>query len=376
MRDLEACRKAIDEIDQQLIRLFEARLAVVEEVGAWKEKNAVAVLQAGREEAVLEQVRRQLENPEYEPEMLALFRSMMQISRHLQNRCKVKGQGTTQGKELALQPRCLGFQGVAGAFSEEALISFFGETLPRQGYETFEALFQALSQGEVEYGILPIENSSTGSVNEVYDLLLKHQAYIVGEYKLQVVQHLLGVPESRLEYIEEVYSHPQGLAQCAGFLKTYPHWRQIPYYNTAISARMVMESGLPSKAAIASERAAAMYGLKILAPSINDHKDNHTLFIIVGREKEERAGADKVSVVFHLANEPGALSGMLEIFARHQVNMTKIESRPIQYRPWEYVFYANFETDPHSPALAQALAEAENKAQSFRVIGVYPRHHV
>lgn len=378
MQDLEGYRQAIDEIDRQLVQLFEQRLDIVLQVADYKEKHQMSVLQADREAVVLQQATERLSNPDYQQEIKALFRGMLQVSRHLQQRklaVKRLPQAPLQMLQETSEP-ILGFQGVAGAFSEEALLAFFGQQAKRRSCADFEAVFLALEKEEITYGILPIENSSTGSVNEVYDLILKYGFYIVGEQSLAVQQHLMGLPGATLPEIKEVYSHPQGLAQCSRFLKQYPNWQQIPYHNTAVSAKLIKELGDSSKVAIAGKRAALLYGLTILSEGINDEKDNHTLFILIGRQPLQNPAADKVSLVFRLENQAGALAKFLSIFATHQVNLTKLESRPVKYRPWEYVFYANFEGNLAEKNIKQALEEARGVAKELRILGSYCRSKI
>ncbi len=373
MQDLKDYRRQIDQIDDQLVGLFEQRLNAILQIAAYKKAHRMSILQSDREEEVLRHAVSALENPDFAEEIEALFRSVMQVSRHLQRR-RLTREGGSPSAGTAEAGLTLGFQGVEGSFSEAALIAFFGEGHQRRHYEHFEDVFQALEKQEIDFGILPIENSSTGSVNETYDLLLKYDFYIVGEQSIAVQQHLLGLPGAKLEDIREVYSHPQGLAQSSDFLKKHRKWQQIPYHNTAISAKMVAESKDPGKAAIASSRAAALYGLEILQPCINDLKENNTLFVVIGRRRQQTEADNKVSVVFWLKNQPGSLAKMLSIFAANHINMTKIESRPVQYRPWEYVFYVDLEGNMDTPLMKETLRQAEDEAQKFRLLGSYPRY--
>jgi len=373
MQDINDYRRQIDLIDAQLVHLFEQRLNLVRQVADYKKTHQIAVLQSSREEDVLQQAVAALKNPDYAQEIEALFRSMLQISRQLQKREKLPPASPTAA--LAAQKGLiLGFQGVEGSFSEAALVTFFGSDNQRLHYDNFEDVCHALDRQEIDFGILPIENSSTGSVNDTYDLLLKYDFYIVGEQSIGIEQHLLGLPGTKLEQIKEVYSHPQGFAQSSIFLKKHRDWQQIPYYNTAISAKLVAETGDSGKAAIASQRAAALYGLEILQPCVNDQKENNTLFVMIGRQPLQTELDNKVSVVFWLKNQPGALAHMLTIFAENQINMTKIESRPVQYRPWEYVFYVDLEGNLTTPHMQETLQQAKETAQKFRLLGSYPRY--
>jgi len=375
MSDLEKYRLEIDEIDKELVRLLERRFDTVLQIADYKQARGMKILQSDREETVLKQAVANLNKQQYAEEVIALFRSLLQISRHLQQRTLVlEKEGMTKiPAAMSESPLKLGYQGVAGAFSEEALVTCFGEKHQFINYESFEDVCLALSRKEIDFGILPIENSSTGSINEVYDLILDYGFFIVGEKSLVIQQHLLALPGTKIEEIKAVYSHPQGLAQCSQFLKNYPQWQQIPYQNTAVSAKLVKEAGDPTKAAIAGSRAAELYGLEILRASINDQKDNHTMFIIIGHKPLAHKKNYKVSLVFWLDNQPGALVRLLNTFANFGINMTKLESRPVKYRPWEYVFYVDFEGDLSKENMKLALEEARTKVKDLRFLGSYPK---
>jgi chorismate mutase/prephenate dehydratase len=385
MSDLSEYRQTIDSIDRQLVALIEQRLDIVLKIAAYKQERGMTVLQSDREEVVLKQAVDHLNNADYAQEIRALFRALLQISRHLQQRTLSLAakkppaglhilEGTAHGDTSGNRHLKLGYQGVAGAFSEEALVTFFGNDHQFFNYNSFEEVCLALSKQEIDYGILPIENSSTGSVNEVYDLILQYGFFIVGEQSLEIQQHLLGLPGTQLAKVKTVYSHPQGLAQCSEFLKQHPHWQQIPYQNTAMSAQLIRDKGEPAQVAIASSRAAKLYGLDVLQPCINDQKDNHTLFIIIGTRPLPHQKNYKASLVFWLENQAGALVKLLNIFAGLGINMTKLESRPVKYRPWEYVFYLDFEGDLTEANMMTALDSARSVVKDLRFIGSYPKN--
>ncbi|SJZ73310.1 prephenate dehydratase [Garciella nitratireducens] len=266
----------------------------------------------------------------------------------------------------------VGYQGVEGSFSEQAMRKYFEEDdISSSPFETFEDVFQALKDREISYGILPIENSSTGGIGEVYSLLRKYDFYIVGEMCIKITQNLLGIKGSKLEDIEEVYSHPQGFEQSVEFLKDYPHWKLIPYKNTAISAKYIREENSKKKAAIASKRTAELYHLDIIQQNINFNQDNYTRFIIVSADFDVTTDADKISMVISLPHKPGSLYQVLRYFAENHLNMLKIESRPILDRPWEYFFYIDFEGNLQNPHLKKAIDQIEKKSNFFKLLGNY-----
>lgn len=267
----------------------------------------------------------------------------------------------------------IAFPGPEGSFSQQAAVSFFGEDKHYRPYETFGGVLAALSGGEAGYAVLPIENSSAGGVLETYDLLLKYRLHIVGEQVAAVAHHLLAVPGSTLQSIREVHSHPQALAQCRGFFAAHPSIVPVPSLNTALSARSVKEWGDISKAAISGGLAARLYGLEVLQENIHDNPYNTTRFVVVSREPEPLHKPDKATVTFLVANQVGSLAKLLTCFAEHGVNLSKIESRPIPGRSWEYFFFADFEGAMDEAELTQALEAAACCARELRLMGRYAK---
>jgi prephenate dehydratase len=236
---------------------------------------------------------------------------------------------------------------------------------------SFEEVFDAVDGGPATHGIVPIENSIGGSIHRNYDLLVSHELPIVGEVELPVVHHLLAIPGATLEALKRVYSHPQGLAQCERYLHTLKGVEIIATYDTAGSAKMVADAGLPDAAAIASARAGEVFGLKPLASSIQDYDDNITRFLMIGRRPLKDSVADKTTIVFTVANEPGALFKALSVFALRGVDLTKLESRPIPGRPWEYLFYADLAAARDNLTCSRALGHLAEFAPTLRVLGSY-----
>jgi prephenate dehydratase len=269
-------------------------------------------------------------------------------------------------------PKRIAYQGEPGAFSEAAArrVSPDAELVPCR---SFEEVFETVASDAAAYGILPIENSIGGSIHRNYDLLVAHELPIVGEVELPVIHHLLALPDATLDGLRRVYSHPQGLAQCERFLRTLKNVEVIATYDTAGSAKMVADSGQTDAGAIASARAGEVFGLVSLAASVQDFDDNITRFLIVGRLPLHETVADKTSIVFSLPNEPASLFKALSVFALRGIDLTKLESRPIQGRPWEYLFYVDLAIARDEVACTRALAHLAEFAPMLRTLGTYAR---
>ncbi len=270
----------------------------------------------------------------------------------------------------------VGYQGVPGAYSHLALRQYFaGRPVEARNYMLFEDVINAVMKGEIHYGVLPIENSSTGGITEVYDLVRRYGAFIVGEKIVKVEHCLLAWPGAKLEDIREVYSHPQGFSQCRTFFKEHPAMRQFNYFNTAKAAELVAEKKTGYMAAVAGAQAAEQYGLAILARGINTNQSNYTRFIVISRERELVPEADKITLIVSLKHQPGSLYRVLSHFARYQINMTNIESRPIPGRPWEYYFHMDITGHLTDPAVRQALADLPEDTTECKILGNYPADH-
>ena len=265
------------------------------------------------------------------------------------------------------------FQGLPGAYSEAAVLEYFGAQTESVPCESFEAVFAAVQDDSCERGLLPIENSVAGSIHRNYDLLLQHELSIVGEYYLRVQHCLIAFPGVRLEEVRSVISHPQALAQCDRYLHTLGVTIS-PVYDTAGSVRIVQEQGERTQAAIASRRAAELYGMSILAEGIEDDPANYTRFLAIANEGVITAGNAKTSIVFTLRNMPGALFKALSVFALRDIDLTKIESRPLVGQPWEYLFYIDIAGSVADIGVTHALENLSEYALTLRVLGSYLRH--
>ncbi|MBE6052900.1 MAG: prephenate dehydratase [Clostridium sartagoforme] len=370
MGSLEDYRKEIDSIDKELIALFEKRMNVAIKVGEYKKDRNLPIFNAKREEEVIEKNISLLNNKEYSEIARAFFENIMELSRSLQAELMNSDKETFKNVPIEEGVR-IGYQGVEGSFSEEALRKYFNSYDSIKNYEEFKDVFDALKNDEIQYAILPIENSYTGAITDVYDLLVKYNFYIVGEECIKIDQHLMGISGTKLDDIEEIYSHPQGFAQSKGFLSRYDNIKLIPYHNTAISAKLVSALKDNKKAAIGSKRAASIYGLSILKENINDKRDNHTKFIIIGKKLRYDDSCDKISVVFSLEDKAGTLFKLLRHFAENDINMIKIESRPNKHESWSYLLYVDFEGNLKDNLIKNALELIEKNSVYFKIIGNY-----
>lgn len=263
------------------------------------------------------------------------------------------------------------YQGEPGAYSEIAAIDFFGKDAEIRGLNAFEDTFIALKNGEADYAVLPIENSSTGVIRQVYDLLAKYECFMVGETTVSVQHSFMVMPGTRLEEIETVFSHEQGLFQCEGFLNRHPEWKRIPQEDTAGSARMIAEMKDRSKAAICSSRAAEIYGLEVLFEGINSNSANTTRFVVISPNMEIRENSDKICISFMTPHKPGALHEVLTVFTVRGLNMVRLESRPIPEHNWEYMFFVEFTGNLKSPGMDEVMFSLAEMTDSLRVYGNY-----
>ena len=280
-----------------------------------------------------------------------------------------------QMKRQMRAPRAAGltaYSGTQGSYAEEACIRFFGDDRLLIPHKSFGDVFKTITGGGADYGVVPIENSTTGAINENYDLLIRYQASIVGEVLIPVHHCLLGVPGAKISDIQSVYSHEQGFYQSRDFLSKYPEWALVPYHNTAVAAKMVHDAGDKSKAAIASRRAAQIHHLDVLAGPINGADNNTTRFIVVSRMPENRPGRNKISLRFTLKDEPGALYHLLGIFDAEHLNLSKIESRPIPASQWHYQFFMDFIGDIDEDHLDAIIGQVMAHTRSFEFLGFYP----
>lgn len=379
MSELDELRKSIDDIDAQMETLFEKRMDATRKVGEYKKKNGIPVLDAAREAEVLEKKEAMLKNPYLRTDVKDFFSAIMAISRRQQRELSADESSRVlfekfradarAARQPAASPRVL-YQGERGAYADEAAHGFFGDGAAYETRATWRAMFDSLRRGEADYGVIPIENNSTGSINEAYDLLAEYGFYVVGE-RIVRIDHCLCAPRgARADGVRAVYSHEQGLSQCAAYLQKYG-FEKHAMLNTAGAAKYVAEQNDAAKAAICSRRAAEIYGLEVLAENISTSVDNHTRFFVVSPELEIRDGSDKTTVTFTLPDEPGALSRVLSLIAARGLNLMKLESRPTAGRGWEYRFFADIGGSLRDAAMDSVLYELLENTLSLRVLGNY-----
>jgi chorismate mutase/prephenate dehydratase len=374
--DLKEIRKEIDDIDGKLVELFEKRMGLCRDVAEYKIETGMQVLDRKRETEKLAVLSEQASSEFTRYGVRELFTQIMSMSRKLQYEL-LADHGVVTGLPFEMVPNLpksrarVVYQGVEGAYSHAAALQFFGERTKLFNVRTWDDAMKALCAGTADFAVLPIENSSAGSVADIYDLLVKFDNYIVGETYVKVDHVLLGLPEASLSDIKLVYSHPQGLMQCSTYLDEHKEWTRHSTGNTALSAKEVKEAGDRSQAAIASEMAGNLYGLKILDGNVMNHKGNVTRFIVVASQKLYEASADKLSVCFETKHENAALYNMLSHLTYNGLNMVKLESRPILGRPWEFRFFVDFEGNLGDAGVKNALRGILEEANYFRILGNY-----
>ena len=378
MTELEQYRREIDAIDGELVQLFLRRMETTGNVGRYKQERGIPVLDAGRERQVIAAKTALTDDPARKADVAALYESIMAISRRQQRTLVQEGEedpgfaaylAALREARLPLEHPRVVYQGEPGAYSEEAAVGFFGPEVESVGLPWFGDVFAALDRREADYAMLPIENSSTGSIRQVYDLLGQYQYYVVGEWQVKVDHCLMALPGVGLDDIKTVYSHEQGLMQSEKFLDEHRDWRRIPTLDTAGSAKQVAETGDRTAAAICSRRAAEIYGLRILKEGVNHNDWNYTRFVVVSPKMELREGRNKISAIFRLPHQSGSLHEILTIFAVQGLNLMKLESRPIPGRSWEYLFFLEFTGDLSAPGMEGVLHELSQLSAEFRLLG-------
>ncbi|CAH2213837.1 prephenate dehydratase [Tepidibacter aestuarii] len=382
---MDNLRKEIDCIDKELIKLFEKRMEKVLEIAEYKYENNFPILNIYREEQVLSKNTNYIKNKYFQKSAQEFLKNIMDISRSIQedqlsNYIDISDKKKHKTKNTIYKNKeneyIVGFQGVHGSFSEQALIEYFGEEAKTKNLNEFEDVFKALKNDKIDYGVLPIENSSTGGISEIYDLLRKYGLYIIGEKCLKVDHNLLVIKGTKIEDIKEVYSHSQAFQQSSEFFKGYPDWKLIPYSNTAISAKFIKNENSKTKAAVSSKKAAQLYDLDILESNINFNQSNYTRFIVIGKNLEISNDCNKISILFSISHKPGTLFNILKYFAQNNLNMTKIESRPIIDKSWEYFFYIDFEGCLRDEVVKETIKLIEKESIYFKLLGNYKSHKI
>lgn len=351
---LEDLRKKIDEIDGRIVELIGERIRTAEAIGQGKKEQNKLIEDRERELNVLKHVRGLARRQKIS------LSDIGSIYRQVINACK------------KIQEVAVAFQGEPGAYTEEAAFRFFGEAARSRPYESLDEVFEAVELGGIPFAVVPVENSLEGSITRVYDLLLDSPLMVCGETELRISHCLIAGAGAALDGIRVVYSHPQALGQCRNFLK-HLDCELVPASNTAGSVKMIKEQGLVDSAAVASARAAEIYGMKIIAREIEDNPHNFTRFFILSKEDSPPTGNDKTSIVFSLKHKPGTLYDCLKEFATRNINLTKLESRPTRHQPWEYNFYMDFAGHRQEKEVGDALAALERSSIFVKILGSYPK---
>ena len=376
MESLEVLRKKLDSIDDQIAALYEQRMKVCGEVGEYKVKAGRKVFDRQREKEKLADVASKVSGDFNKKGIQELYQQLMSMSRKLQYQQLVEAGALgrlpfIRINDLDKDNARVVFQGTEGAYSQAAMYQFFGENVNSFHVRTFREAMEAIEEGAADYAVLPIENSTAGPVIEMYDLLDEFENYIVAETILPVVHTLAGLPGAKLSDIKRVYSKTEALMQTSRFLDDHADWQKISVVNTAIAAKKVLEEDDISQAAVCSSYAAQVHGLSVLVDGINDDADNSTRFIVVTNQKVFLKNASKISIRFELPHQSGSLYGILSHFIYNDLNMTKIESRPIKGRPWEYCFFVDFEGNLEDPAVKNTVRGLREESQNLRILGNY-----
>ena len=375
--DLKELRGQIDHIDQQLVDLFVQRMEIATQIADHKKENHLPIFVPAREREKLQEVSQQA-GPEMAGYTKVLYSMLFELSRSHQSKCNGLVSPLYQQITKAIDTTPLLFpqspmvacQGVEGAYSQIACEKIFKNPMIMY-FKNFEGVFHAVDQGLCQYGILPLENSTAGSVKQVYDLMISHNFSIVRAFRQKIDHNLLTNPGAKLSDIKEIYSHEQAISQCNEFLQSLNGVTIIPVSNTAVAAEMVAKSQRKDVAAISSRACADLYNLVCLSSSIQDKDNNHTRFICISKNMEIYPGSDKTSIMMVLPHRPGSLYKLLARLYVLGINVTKLESRPIPDRDFEFMFYFDLETSIYSEEFVQLMCELDDLCEDFKYLGSY-----
>ena len=375
--DIQDMRKEIDAIDDQLVQLFTQRMDVAARIADYKKAENLPIFVPAREREKLADVAEKA-GPEMANYTRVLYSMLFELSRSYQSKRTDTisplydeiTQAINNTPQLFPQTPMVACQGVEGAYSQIACEKIFKSPFILY-FKNFEGVFNAIEKGLCQYGILPIENSTAGSVKKVYDLMVRHSFSIIRSFRLKIDHNLLALPGTKLEDIREVYSHEQAINQCSEFLQKLTGIKIIPMENTAVAAEMVAKSGRRDVAAISSRSCAELYGLKALASSIQDKGNNYTRFICISKNMEIYPGSDKTSIMMVLHHRPGALYRVMARLYALGINVTKLESRPLPDRDFEFMFYFDLDTSIYSEEFVQLMCELDDLCEEFKYLGSY-----
>ena len=377
MSELEQLRGDIDAIDRQIVDLMKQRMETVAQVAEYKKANNIPVLDSGRERALLSKVGQEA-GEELADYIQSMYRTIMAASRSYENGKLGRGSKVYDGIKKAMeetpqlfpQRPIVACQGIEGAYSQIACDRLF-KAPSILYFQSFDHVFKAVEGGMCQYGILPIENSTAGSVNAVYDLMIRHNFSIVRSARLKVSHNLLAKPGTKLEDIRDVYSHEQALHQCAGYLAGLKNVAVHVVENTAVAARMVAQSDRSDVAALSSRFCAEQYDLEIVQDNVQDQDNNYTRFICISKKPEIYPGADRTSLMMTLPHKPGTLYNVLAKFYALNINLQKLESRPLPSREFEFMFYFDVEASVYAPEMEKLFRDLEAESEQLRYLGTY-----
>ena len=375
--ELKDLRNEIDKIDDELVKLFAQRMDVSAQIAAYKRENNLPIFVPSREREKLLDVAKKA-GPDMANYTKVLYSMLFELSRSYQSKMSENrtplffriAEAIAETPPLFPQDPMVACQGVEGAYSQIACEKIFKSPFIMY-FKSFEGVFNAIDQGLCQYGILPLENSTAGSVKKVYDLMIDHNFSIIRTFRLKIDHNLLANPGATKETIREIYTHEQAIGQCSEFLKTMPNVKIIPVENTAVAAKMVSESGSLEVAALSSRSCAELYSLTNLAASVQDRDNNRTRFICISKKLEVYPGADKTSIMMVLPHRPGSLYRVLARLYTLGINVTKLESRPIPDRDFEFMFYFDLETSIYSDEFIQLMCELDELCEEFKYLGSY-----
>ena len=376
MASLEELREQLDQLDDKIAELYEERMEVCARVGEYKIQAGRKVFDRQREKEKLADVASKVKGEFNRKGIQELYQQLMSMSRKLQYQQLVAAGALgrlpfIQVDSLDKKNARVVFQGTEGAYSQAAMQQFFGSDVNNFHVRTFREAMEAIEEGSADYAVLPIENSSAGPVNEMYDLLDEFENYIVAETILPVVHTLSGLPGAKISDIQRVYSKAEALMQTSRFLEDHSDWQKISVVNTAIAAKKVLKEQNITQGAVCSAYAAKVHGLSVLVEGINDDPDNCTRFIVVTNQKIYLKNASKISIRFELPHQSGSLYGILSHFIYNDLNMTKIESRPIKGKQWEYRFFVDFEGNMEDGAVKNAIRGLREETRNLKILGNY-----
>ena len=375
--ELKELRNQIDAIDDELVDLFGKRMALSAQVADYKKENHLPIHVPSREREILQEVAAKA-GPEMENYSRVLYSMIFELSRSYQSKrnCTTTQLYQTITESIESTPKLfpqapmVACQGVEGAYSQIACEKMFKSPFIMY-FKNFEGVFQAIDKGLCQYGILPIENSTAGSVKKVYDLMIRHNFSIVRTFRMKIDHNLIANRGAKLSEIKEIYSHEQAISQCSEFLQSMPGVQVTPVENTAVAAKMVAESGRMDVAAISSHACEELYGLRSLADGIQDKGNNRTRFICISKKLEIYPGSDKTSIMMILSHKPGSLYKVLARMYVLGINVVKLESRPIPDKDFEFMFYFDLETSIYSEEFVQLMCELDDLCEEFKYLGSY-----